>query len=301
MGGCGADLVQPFQIESLGIRGRLVRLGPTLEAAMWRHGYPVPVRIMLAETLALAAVLSSGLRYDGVFTLQVQGDGPIGLLQADVTSDGGLRAHARFERDRLERAACSSGDPVPRLIGSGFLVFTVDQGPAMERHQGITGLTGPTLAECAHDYFRRSEPLDTAILLAASPVHNGEIPEAAGLVIQRPASGHARVEADEEESWRRAVTLMSSASASDLLDSTLSPHDLLYRLYHEEGVRVFRTRSLRHACRCSHGRVTGTLRSFPRNEIEDMAVSGVVTVTCEFCKREYAFDETALARVYESA
>jgi molecular chaperone Hsp33 len=293
------DLVQPFQIETFGLRGRLVRLGGALDAAFENHDYPLPVTALLGEILALAAVLASGLKYDGVFTLQTQGDGPIPMTVANVTSDGDLRGYARVEEGARAKAKEAGGAPVPGLLGTGHMAFTVDQGADTERYQGITELTGDTLADCARNYFRRSEQLDTAIALAARPANGGGGARAAALVIQRlpPDAGAT---GDQDQDWRHAVTLMSSATAAEMLDGTLIPADLLYRLFHTEGVRVFRQRRLRHACRCSRQRVATTLRSFPRAEVEAMAEDGRIAVTCEFCKAPYVFEATDVAGLYAS-
>lgn len=304
------DLVQPFRIEALGLRGQLVRLGPALEAILGPHGYPARVAGMVAETLALAAALANALRFDGIFTLQAQGDGPLGMLVADITNTGDMRSYARFDAERI---AAARGGAVPGLLGAGHLSFTVDQGPDGERYQGICALEGASLADCAHHYFRQSGELETAIMLANTVAGktngNGRGGNGAGgaraaaLMIQRLASadGAGGDEAPADEDWRRAVILMSSATAGELLDPSVTPDQLLYRLFHEDGVRVFRTRPLRHACRCSPDKVAATLRAFPRAEIEAMAEDGAVTVTCEFCKADYRFDEAALGALYAEA
>ncbi|MCH7693695.1 MAG: Hsp33 family molecular chaperone HslO [Proteobacteria bacterium] len=324
------DLVQPFRIEALGLRGQLVRLGPALEAILGPHGYPVRVAGMVAETLALAAVLANALRFDGIFTLQAQGDGPLGMVVADVTNKGDMRSYARFDAERIDAARGGAGGAVPGLLGAGHLSFTVDQGPDGERYQGICALEGASLADCAHHYFRQSGELETAIMLAntvaggtngaggragnggggngadlPSPKRSSGFAQAGGaraaaLMIQRLASadGADGDEAPADEDWRRAVILMSSATAGELLDPAVTPDQLLYRLFHEDGVRVFRTRPLRHACRCSRDKVATTLRAFPQAEIEAMAEDGAVTVTCEFCKADYRFDEAALGALY---
>ena len=294
------DLVQPFQIETFGLRGRLVRLGAVLDAAIVPHDYPPPVAGMMAETLVLSALLASGLKYDGIFTLQTQGDGPLDTMVADVTSDGDIRGYARFDADRLATASEAGGGAVPRLLGAGHMAFTVDQGPDTERYQGITELAGATLTDCARDYFRRSEQLDAAIAVAAEPGGNGGGGRAAALTIHRLPSPEGAAEDDAEDEWRRAVILMSSVRAAEMLDAALTPADLLYRLFHREGVRVFRQRRLRHACRCSRKRVVRILGSFPRAEVESMAEDGRVTVTCEFCKASYVFEEPDVARLYAS-
>jgi molecular chaperone Hsp33 len=290
------DLVQPFQIEALGIRGRLVRLGDSLDTAIKAHGYPPAVVGLLAETMTLAVTLSAALKYEGVFILQAEGDGPVKMLVADVTSEGGLRGYARFDEDQVMAAEGGGGGAVPRLLGAGHLAFTVDQGPDTERYQGITELVGATIAECAQAYFRQSEQLETAISLCAAPMSAGDPPRAAALVVQRLPSGEEGTIArdEDDEAWRRAVVLMSSITAGELLDPDLTPSEILYRLYHEDGVRVYRQKTIEHACRCSRERVARTLASFPRDEIDAMSEDGQVAVTCEFCMAEYVFDDGQL-------
>lgn len=293
------DHVQPFQIETPGLRGRLVRLGPAVEAVLAGHAYPPAVAGQLAEAMAMAAVLASGLKYDGIFTLQLQGDGPIRLMVVDVTSSGDMRGYARFDEDRLPEALTASDGPVPRLFGAAFMSFTVDQGPGTDRYQGITPMEGRTLGDCCHAYFRQSEQLETAILLCASatpPLQPGW--HAAALMLQRLPAAPSIIDSDAaEDDWRRAVILMSSATPAELLAAGLSSADLLYRLFHEDGIRLYRARVLRHRCRCSREKVERTLRSFPMAELMTMREDGLLRVTCEFCKAEYAFDEPALARL----
>lgn len=282
------DFVQPFQIEDLNIRGRLVRLGDAYASAVGGHAYPPPAAKLLGETMALAATLASTLKYDGIFTLQAQGNGPVPILMADVTTDGGLRAYAK-----ISEGANLGGDvdaTVPDMLGSGYLAFTVDQGPDTDRYQGITELTGATLADCAHNYFRQSEQLETAIVLAARDDEDGDgRPRAAALMIQRLPESQG-----DEDDWRRAVALLSSIRVGELLDPALSASKVLYRLYHEDGVRLYDQRDLRYDCRCSQAKVERTLRSFPKDDLADMIVDGRITVTCEFCKTDYVYSEQAL-------
>ncbi|MBB92294.1 MAG: molecular chaperone [Magnetovibrio sp.] len=291
------DVVQPFHVDALGVNGRVVRLGPILDQLVGPHGYPPVVADLLSQVVVLAATLYSVLKFDGVFTLQVQGDGPVGLVMADVTSAGGVRSYARFDADRLAAvdAAGAQGAPVPALLGSGYLAFTVDQGPDTDRYQGITELVGATLADCAHDYFRQSEQLETAILLAsdADPLAAGAI------MVQRLPDKHGADKDETEEAWRRAVILMSSLSSGELLDPAVATDRLLYRLYHQDGVRVTEGRPVKQTCRCSRDKVEMTLRSFPRAEIEDMADDGTVTVTCEFCRTDYVFGPDQIEALYQ--
>ena len=293
------DLVQPFHVDALGVNGRVVRLGPVLDEVVAPHGYPEPVSDLVAQTVVLAATLASVLKFDGVFTLQIQGDGPVGLVMADITSGGGTRCYARYDEDRLAALAEAGGQgaSIPALLGSGYLAFTVDQGPDTERYQGITELTGATLAECAHDYFRQSEQLETAILLAS-----GSDPRvAAAIMIQRLPKDRSGHEDDAEEAWRRAVILMSSLTTEELLDPAVATDLLLYRLYHQDGVRVSEGQAVKQSCRCSREKVSSTLRSFPREEVEDMAEDGVITVTCEFCRKDYVFDADQVDALFSDA
>jgi len=296
------DLVQPFRIESVSVRGRLARLGPVVDEILTRHDYPEDVATLLGETLVLATLLSAALKFEGVFNLQTRGDGPVSLMVADVTSDGSLRAYAQFDEDRLAALRAGPGHPVPRLLGAGYLAFTVDQGPDTERYQGIVELTGGTIADCAHHYFRQSEQLDAAINIVAGRTGDTGRWRAAGLMIQRLPEEGGTAEPQEidsdEEGWRRALILMASARADELLDPDLSPRSLLFRLFHEEGVRAYRTRPLAARCRCSAGKVETTLAAMPRDEVEDLKEGGAVIVTCQFCNATYRYDDAALDRLY---
>ncbi len=278
------DYVQSFQIGDLEIRGRLVRLGDSLAAAIDGHEYPPALAGLVGETMALTATLASMLKYDGVFTLQAQGDGPVGLAMADITTNGDMRAYAR-RRDGADVSGLE-GVSIPQLMGAGHLAFTVDQGPDTDRYQGITELAGATMAECAQNYFRTSEQLETAITIC-SDTDTASTAKAAALMIQRlPTAGDGEA---EEENWRRAVILMSSITAGELLDPNLDATHVLLRLFHEDGIRLMERRDLRHSCRCSEERVRRTLLSFPHAEIADMADEGMITVTCEFCRTDYVY------------
>jgi molecular chaperone Hsp33 len=296
----GDDLVLPFQVDKLGLRGRLVRLGPALDDMLHRHAYPEPVAAMLGEALVLAAALGSMLKYDGAFTLQTKGDGPIRLLVADVTADGGLRGYAQHDPARLQAAASRAGGAVPRLLGAGHLAFTVDQGPDTERYQGIVELAGPSLADCLHHYFRQSEQTRSALHPAVGQPGGGPW-RAGAIVLQRLPRRPGEDPNAVEDAWRQGLALVGSVRSSELLDPGLAPKDLLWRLFHDQECRVFRLRRLHPACRCSEARVARMLRGLPRGEIEDLKVDGALVVTCEFCNRVYRFDAGALDEVYAAA
>jgi molecular chaperone Hsp33 len=291
------DLVQPFQIEPFALRGRLVRLGPAIDSILTRHAYPAPVATMLGEAITLAVALAGALKYEGVFTLQTKGDGPIKLMVADVTTAGAIRGYAQFDAARLDAGPATLG-PVPRLLGAGYLALTVDQGEHTERYQGIVELQGSTLAECVHHYFRQSEQVEAALKVAVSQVRDagGAARWRAGaLMIQRlPREAFTLERETEDEAWRRAAIFMSSSTSAELIDPALAPERLLFRLFHEDGVRAYPPHPLEAKCRCSRQRVETVLRALTPDEIADMKIDGKITVTCEFCSAVYGFNEDAL-------
>jgi len=298
------DIVQPFQLENAVARGRLVRLGPAVQDILNAHDYPDPVAGILAETLALASLVAGIFKFDGLFSLQAKGDGPVGIVVADLTSDGALRGFAQFRADEVAALGDKWRDgPVPHLLGGGYLSFTVDQGKETDRYQGIVELTGATLADCAHNYFHQSDQFDGVVKLTSGKTTDGAW-RSGGLLVQKlPPEGMVlqsgdAADEDFEEAWRRAVVLMSSSRDVELLDAELHPHDLLFRLFHEDGVRVFDPDSLEMRCRCSSERVENMLKSFPREEIETLKIGDDVVVSCEFCGRDYAFSEKELDRVF---
>jgi len=303
----------PFQLDALGVRGRLVRLGPALDAIIERHGYPLAVARPLAEAMVLCAALATSLKYDGIFTLQIAGDGPIRLLVTDLTTDGALRGYAQFDSWKLAVAlgAGNSEAPdgyVPKLFGRGRLTFTVDQGQHTQRYQGVVPLEGASLADCAHTYFRQSEQLPTGIKITTRrTVINGTAhwQSAALMVQQMPEFEAGRIHVDREQredDWRRAVILMASATEAEMLDPGLPAETLLHRLFHQEEPRQFARRPFMARCRCSRERIDRVLRSIRREELDDLRdSSGKVAVKCEFCSTEYIYDDHDLDRIYASA
>jgi len=304
-GDAGDDLVQPFQIDSVGLRGRLVRLGPSVDAVLRRHDYPASVARLLGEAMALAACLAAALKYEGVFTLQARGEGAVRFLVADVTSAGHMRGYAAFDQEKVDAILAQEPEPTAaRLFGGGHLAFTVDQGRDTQLYQGIVPLEGSSLADSIHHYFQQSEQIATAIKVVCGSVDGAW--RAAALMVQRlpeedtgdsPAAEEAREAA--EDGWRRAVILLGSATRGEMLDPGLDANTLLYRLFHEDGVRVFTSRHVEERCRCgTRERIAGILGSLAVEEITDLKLDdGSVTVTCEFCRRTERFDEAELERI----
>lgn len=291
------NIIRPFQIEGSDVRGRLVRMGSAFDKVLEQHNYPAPVARLIGETLALASALAATVKYAGVFNLQAQGSGPVNLVVADVDSEGGLRSYARYDAAAFE-ADKEIEQTIPKLLGSGHLAFTVDQGADTDRYQGITPLEGATLSECAQLYFRTSEQLDTAILLASDL--DGDESRAGALLLQRmpEAAGIIRPEEDRDEEWRSAVVLMSSLTSAELLSPEIPTNDILYRLYHENGVRVFDSRPIEFRCRCSRDKIAQALASFEPDSLADMKTdAGLIVATCEFCHTDYNFDDAQIGEL----
>ncbi len=287
------DLIQPFLIEESGLRGRLIRMGPTVSDVIGRHDLPPPVQSLMAEFVVLASALSAALKFDGIFTLQAKGNGPVSLMAADVTTDGGVRAYASVGDDVPDETEIN-GSPVPRLFGAGYLAFTVDQGEHAELYQGIVELQGATLIDCVHHYFQQSDQFSAAITMAAEKDGKGGW-RAGALMLQRLPEDELSFRKEEmDEAWRRATILMSSCEKSELTSATLSAHQLLFRLFHEDGVRVFDALPLQFSCRCSRDRGEGILKMFSAEEIEEYKVDGHISIKCEFCSTEEWFDSAQI-------
>jgi molecular chaperone Hsp33 len=284
--------VTPFYLPRRPVRGRLVRLGPLAHALLTRHPNRPAVTQLAGQSLALAAALSTALKFRGSFSVQAKGDGPVSMLLADCTDTGALRGYARAEPNKLD--ALLRDDPSPaadRLLGGGYLAFTVDQGPDQNRHQGIVTIEGGNLAEMALHYFRTSEQLRCFVHLACEQTENGW--RAGALVLEKIAGAGGidpSLDADaQEESWRTATILAGTLTDCELLDDALPPERLLYRLFHSEGVAADRARALSYGCRCSRARLVGILEGFPPDDLDHMAVNGDIVMTCEFCNFDFRF------------
>ena len=301
------DICQPFVLANGAFRGRFVRLEASVTTILNRHADPHPVSELLCEAMTAAVALAGGLKYDGVFTLQAQGKGPVHTLVADVTSQGELRAWAKFDSEKLS-LELAGGQPehlAAHLLGQGHLAFTVDQGPDTERFQGIVELVGGSIADSVHNYFRSSEQLASALLIAtaAPDAESSSVWRSSALLIQRmPDHGGAlSLSADEaEDVWRTAVILMGSATKQELLDPALSTAALLYRLFATIGVRALPPKSITFGCRCSRERSGRILASFPVEEVKSYAENKVVRMTCEFCRTDYAFSEADIETLVAS-
>lgn len=285
------NFYQSFQLESSHIRGRIVRLGSELDSILSAHDYPPDVLHLTGETLTLGILLSSMLKYEGIFTLQTKGDAAVTMLVADMTSGGNIRACAAFDKDKIADATYKSNRA--ELLGHGYMAFTVDQGEHTDRYQGIVELKPESLVASVQNYFTQSEQIATGMMLAVGKV-DGKW-RACGIMVQQMPEDTATYNRDEksnvdEDDWRRTMILLSSVKDEELLSAELGAEDLLFRLFHEEGVRVFDERRLQKACRCSAERVEGILSTMAQDDIDEITVDGKITMTCEFCSKDYILD-----------
>lgn len=286
------DIAVPFQIDDQPVRGRIVRMGSAIDEILTRHAYPGPVANLLGEACVLAAAVGSSLKFDGRLILQAQGHGPVHYVVADYDTAGGLRGYCRFDPDRVAEVSGGFSQPgAGALLGGGVFVMTIDQGPRMDRYQGVTAIEGETLALCAETYFAQSEQTPTRVRLAVGLV---ETPEGArwragGLLIQVIAEDEAR--GSTRDAWTTAQAHFETLGEDELLDPQLPPDRLAWRLFHEDGVRMFDAKPLSGFCRCSEERILQMLRTFPPEERNEMVeADGRIRVTCEYCSRVYELE-----------
>lgn len=290
------DIVAPFQIEAEPVRGRVVRLGPAIHEILSGHAYPEPVANLLGEACALAALVGSSLKFDGRLIVQAQGDGPVRYVVADYDTAGSLRGYCRFDAEEVAKLSNGFARPGAKsLLGGGVFVMTVDQGPDMDRYQGMTPIEGETLALCAEQYFAQSEQTPTRVRLAVGQADVGQGPQwrAGGMLIQNIAEDDTR--GSTEEAWNRSQAFFETIGEDELVDPTISAETLLFRLFHEDGVRLFEAKALQAFCRCSEERIATVLQSFGAEERAEMVEDdGKIHVTCEYCSRVYDVDPADL-------
>jgi molecular chaperone Hsp33 len=300
------DAVLPFEVAALDLRGRLTRLGPTLDDILTKHDYPAPVGKLLGEAIVLTTLLGSSLKFDGRFILQTQTDGPVSFLIVDYQAPDRLRAYARYDAARLQ-----PGQDSATLLGRGHLAMTIDQGADMSRYQGLVALEGGGLEEAAHEYFLRSEQIPTRVRLAVGEEWRGgdggkhrwrgggilmqflpKAPERARQADLHPGDAPEGIvvhEVAEDDAWVEGQSLIATVEDVELIDPDLSGERLLYRLFHERGVRVFKQLPMRAQCSCSREAVSSMLKSFSPKDRAEMVKDGKVVVTCEFCSSVYQF------------
>jgi len=306
----GDDVVVPFAVEPLDIRGRAVHLGSMLDDILNRHAYPEDVCFLMSEMIVLTVLLGTSLKFDGNFILQTQSDGPVSLAVVDFSTPDSVRAYVRYDKAALDEAV-KSGKASPReLLGNGIMAMTVDQGADMQRYQGIVALDGISLEDAAHQYFKQSEQIPTKLRISVAqiirPSESGEgsetrwraggvlsqfLPEAQSRVVVRDLPGGAGEDEDDrkdDDSWIEATSLMDTVGDDELTDPQIGIERLLYRLFNEHGVRVFEGMPVLDKCTCSREKVISMLRSFAQDPEKPDLREEDYTTTCEFCSTVYA-------------
>ena len=303
------DTVLPFAVPALDLRGRLVRLGPAVDEILSRHGYPLPVAKLVGEAIVLTVLLGTTIKLEGRFILQTQTDGPVRMLVVDFRTPGKVRACARFDAGRVADAIAAGEASAGALIGHGHLAMTIDQGPDKSRYQGLVALAGGDLEAAADEYFRRSEQIPTRVRLAVAEELRAGKPRrwrAGGILAQfLPKEPERARQADldpgdapegielhvvkEDDAWIESRSLLATVEDIELIDPDLSSEQLLYRLFHQRGVRVFRAAEVRSECSCSRAGVETMLKNFSQDDRDHMVENGKISVTCEFCSANYVF------------
>ncbi|ENN95445.1 Hsp33 family molecular chaperone [Bartonella vinsonii] len=304
------DTVIPFQVEELDIRGRIVQLGETLNSILTRHQYPEPVSYLLAEALVLTVLLGTSLKLKDKFILQTHSNGPVNMLVCDFSPPSSLRGYARFDKEKLNQAMVNDQISSETLLGKGTLAFTIYQGPHTQPYQGIVPLDGSNLQEASHMYFDQSEQIPTNICLAVAILINRDQQgkpqkrwRAGGILTQflPKASSHHKIDepdkkteetktrAQLENQWQEAKALTATIEGTELTDPQVGSKQLLFRLFHEHGVRVFHPFSCVDRCSCSREKIKGILDDFPTDEQNKMVKNEYISVTCEFCSTTYSF------------
>ena len=295
-----SDFIVPFQLENVPIRGRLLRLSHVLDDILSKHNYPDQVSALLAEAIALVVLLGSWLKYEGIFTLQAQGDGPINLLVADYTHQGAVRGYARFDSSKL---SIMPANPI-ELLGDGFLTFTIDQSESVEasnsRYQGIVKIEGSSLTEAIRHYFQQSEQLRTDFRLAVEKTNNNWTAAAISIQSLPPESETHREAIGEDdpmpEHWREATAFLGTCTPAELLNPDLHPEQLLFNLYHEIGIRTYPAVIIKHNCRCSVEKLKDVAASLSQDDIQELSQDGKIDFTCEFCNSHYEINIDELSQ-----
>ncbi|WP_047395165.1 Hsp33 family molecular chaperone HslO [Chitinibacter sp. ZOR0017] len=280
------DVLERFLFDNAPVRGELVQLEATYQEVLNRHDYPAILRERLGELMAAGALLSAMLKFDGTLIMQMHGPGALQLLVVEVTSEKTLRATARWDAEKI--AAAPSDWSIAELLGGGRFFITLDPRVG-EPYQGVVGMqAGQTVAQIIEHYMTHSEQLDTRLWLACQ---DGM---AAGMMLQKmPAQD------DAEQSWEHLVTLADTVKHEELLQ--LPPRETLYRLFHEDSVRVFEPATPRFACTCSRERVGGMIKLMERPEVDELlAERGQVHVVCDFCGKEYGFDAVDVGALFST-
>ncbi len=281
------NYVLPFLLEEGLYRGRFVKCETLMDDLLAHHTYPEVVEHVVIQAVLLAILLSSALKYDGLFTMQVQGSGPVTLIVVDVMSDGQIRASVRFDEDKLPKQPKTLAD----VFGKGVLVFTVDQDVKEdERYQGVIELSGNDLVSSVLAYFDKSEHVATDLILLSQQKDGHRL--AAGILVQQVPGKEVN---PEKEDFETISVLMQSVQKKEIFDASLSAEQVLFRLFHANMLTIFPKKDIRFECRCSEEKIKHVLGSFSEEQLNDMYEDGTIHVTCQFCGKTYDFKKEDLS------
>lgn len=308
-GHAGDDVVVPFHVDGLEVRGRAVQMGQAIDAILSRHDYPEPVARLLAEAVVLTALIGSSLKFDGKLTLQAQTNGAVSLLVVDYMTPDAVRAYARFDADADWTSGGFGRLSSAELLGTGLLAMTIDQGAHTQRYQGVVHLDGAGLEAAAKTYFRQSEQIPTDVRIAVARLviagDKNNSWRAGGILMQFLPDAGERMKlpdlpggdgddsegTNQDEAWQEATMLLATVEADELTDPHVGTERLLFRLFHDRGVRVHEGIEVRDKCSCSRERIGEVLMSLPREELDESAgKDGKIEVNCEFCSTTYILD-----------
>ncbi len=282
------DSLHQFIFEQFPVRGHIVHLDATWAALLEHRTYPAEIRDTLGEAVAASVLLASTVKFDGLLTLQLQGQGPMHMLLAQCTNTLNVRALARYRKDPQTR-------DLSVLSGEGRLTVTVETDNLSQRYQGIVPLSGERLADCLQGYFENSEQLPTRLWLFAD--EHG----ASGMLLQRLPAGNVDTSsrlAEIDDAWHRVQLLADTLKPAELRD--LSDRDILHRLFNEDDVRLFESTPVSFRCKCSHERVESVLKSLGEAEVRSILTERAdVEVQCDFCNRTFNFDAVDVERIFK--
>jgi molecular chaperone Hsp33 len=280
------DFVLPFDLPAAGVRGRIVKLDAASARAISAHVLPEPAERVLGETLALAALLGTALKLDGRLTVQTKTSGALDLVAADYygaedDKPKGVRGFARLNEARF--AELGPAPDFAALTGEGSLAITIEPKVGGQTYQGIVALSSAGIGASAETYFGQSEQLPTAIRLSAAPLFEaGKATPAwlaAGIMLQVTPDAQR-----SDDDWERLSLIVKTVEDIELVDTTLPVETLLWRLFHEDEVRVQPAEPIAFRCDCDRERIASVLKSYSPEERAGLAdPDDVIRARCEFC------------------
>lgn len=298
------DTITPFYLDHAKVRGKLVRLGDQLNHILKNHTYPEIVNHYLSELVAIGIALSINTKNEGLFTLQISNGKIIKMMVVDITSEGEVRACAKWDSDLLKNLLkeTNNAPSLTQLFENAFLVFTADLASQTDRYQAVVELSGLTLSDCMHHFFRQSDQLATGLVVVTKSDPKQEGYSAAAMLLQKLPASSEQTETEreqEDDDWITDLSLLGTVTKKELLDVNLSTNDLLYRLFHEREVHVLPSKDIIAKCYCSRPRIEQILYNFNEKDIKEMIVDNKITVTCEFCNETYFFNDSEIQEILE--